>query len=173
MPYAVLLSAFDPFFPKGWLYYWISLYLDDLGQDVIGSIADYATNRPSPMSLMALWHVGGGAASRVPSGATAFGKRDAPYLLSFDTTWTDPADTEWNIAWTRAAWSDMQRFGSGGLYLNFAGFGEEKEALVRSGYGANYDRLARLKARYDPTNLFHMNQNIAPLRESGSAARMD
>jgi FAD/FMN-containing dehydrogenase len=173
MPYAVLQSAFDPFFPKGWLYYWKSLYLDGLDQGVIASIADYATNRPSPMSLMALWHVGGGAASRVPSSATAFGKRDAPYLLSFDTTWTDPADTERNIAWTRAAWSDMQRFGSGGLYLNFAGFGEEKEALVRSGYGANYDRLARLKALYDPTNLFHMNQNIAPLRESRSAARMD
>ena len=65
--------------------------------------------------------------------ATAFGRRDAPYLLSFDTTWTDPADTERNIAWTRTAWADMRRFGSGGLYLNFAGFGEEKEALVRAG----------------------------------------
>lgn len=162
MPYTVLQSAFDAFFPKGWLYYWKSLYLDGLDQDAIASIADYATNRPSPMSLMAIWHVGGGAANRVSPGATAFGKRDAPYLLSFDTTWTDPVDTERNIAWTRAAWSDMQRFGSGGLYLNFAGFGEEKEALVRSGYGANYDRLARLKARYDPTNLFHMNQNITP-----------
>ena len=57
----------------------------------------------------------------------------------------------------------MQRFGGGGLYLNFAGFGEEKEALVRAGYGANYDRLARLKAEYDPGNLFRMNQNIQPM----------
>jgi FAD/FMN-containing dehydrogenase len=56
----------------------------------------------------------------------------------------------------------MQRFSSGGLYLNFAGFGEEKEALVRAGYGANYDRLTALKARYDPGNLFRMNQNIKP-----------
>ena len=56
----------------------------------------------------------------------------------------------------------MQRFNSGGLYLNFAGFGEEKEALVRAGYGANYDRLVALKNRYDPTNLFRMNQNIKP-----------
>ncbi|MCD6032505.1 MAG: linked oxidase domain protein [Thermomicrobiales bacterium] len=56
----------------------------------------------------------------------------------------------------------MRRFGSGGLYLNFAGFGEEQEALVRAGYGTNYDRLAALKTEYDPGNLFHMNQNIRP-----------
>ncbi|MFN8591258.1 MAG: BBE domain-containing protein [Thermomicrobiales bacterium] len=66
------------------------------------------------------------------------------------------------FAWTRAAWAAMRRFGPGGLYLNFAGFGEEKEALVRAGYGANYERLAALKAKYDPTNLFRMNQNITP-----------
>ena len=111
---------------------------------------------------MALWHLGGGAASRVAAEATAFGSRTAPYLLSFDTTWTDPADTERNIAWTRSAWADMRRFGSGGLYLNFAGFGEEKEALVRAGYGANYERLVDLKTKYDPSNLFRMNQNIRP-----------
>ncbi len=163
MPYAVMQSAFDPFFPKGWLYYWKSRYLDGLDEATIEAITQYAATRPSPMSLMALWHVGGGAASRVPADATAFGKRDAPYLLSFDTTWTDPADTDQNIAWTRAAWDDMGRFGSGGLYLNFAGFGEEKEALVRAGYGANYERLAALKGTYDPDNLFHMNQNITPL----------
>jgi FAD/FMN-containing dehydrogenase len=163
MPYAVLQSAFDPFFPKGWLYYWKSRYLDRLDAETIGAITQYATSRPSPMSLMALWHVGGGAPSRVAPDATAFGKRDAPYLISFDTTWTDPADTERNIAWTRAAWADMERYGPGGLYLNFAGFGEEKEALVRAGYGANYDRLAALKATHDPGNLFHMNQNIKPM----------
>ena len=56
----------------------------------------------------------------------------------------------------------MHRYSDGGLYLNFAGFGEEKEALVRAGYGANYERLAALKAKYDPTNLFRMNQNITP-----------
>jgi FAD/FMN-containing dehydrogenase len=163
MPYAVMQTAFDPFFPKGWLYYWKSRYLDRLDADTIQAIVNYAADRPSPMSLMALWHLGGGAASRVPADATAFGTRDAPYLISFDTTWTDPADTDQNIAWTRAAWADMERYGSGGLYLNFGGFGEEKEALVRAGYGANYDRLAALKATYDPDNLFHMNQNIIPL----------
>src|SRR5262249_47353434 len=122
----------------------------------------YARDRPTPMSLFGLWHLSGGAASRVAPEATAFGRRTAPYLLSFDTTWDDPADTEHCIAWTRDAWSAMHRFSDGGLYLDFAGFGEEKEALVRAGYGANYDRLAALKAKYDPGNLFRMNQNIRP-----------
>ncbi len=162
MPYATLQGAFDPFFPKGWLYYWKSLYLDRLDEDAIAGILRYAADRPSPDALIALWHLGGGAASRVVPEATAFGRRDAPYMLSFDTTWTDPADTERTIAWTRAAWADMRRFGAGGVYLNFAGFGEEKEALVRAGYGANYERLADLKTVYDPQNRFRMNQNIRP-----------
>ena len=83
-------------------------------------------------------------------------------MLSFDTTWTSAADSERCIAWTRAAWESMRPFGSGSLYLNFAGFGEEKDALVRAGYGANYERLVALKTHYDPTNLFRMNQNIKP-----------
>jgi FAD/FMN-containing dehydrogenase len=162
MPYAALQGAFDPFFPKGWLYYWKSLYLDRLDDEAIAALIGYGRDRPSPDALMAIWNLKGGAASRVEAEATAFGSRAAPYLLSFDTTWTDPADSANNIAWTRAAWADMQRYGGGGLYLNFAGFGEEKDALVRAGYGANYERLAALKARYDPGNLFRMNQNIRP-----------
>lgn len=162
MPYTVLQSAFDPFFPKGWLYYWKSLSMNRLDDEAMAAIIGYAADRPSPDALMALWRLEGGAASRVDAVATAFGSRSAPYLLSFDTTWTDPEDTDRCIGWTRAAWADMRRFGSGGLYLNFAGFGEEKEALVRAGYGTNYERLAALKATYDPGNLFRMNQNIKP-----------
>jgi FAD/FMN-containing dehydrogenase len=162
MPYAALQGAFDPFFPKGWLYYWKSRYLDRLDAETIAAIIGYAADRPSPETLIALWHLRGGAASRVEATTTAFGSRDASYLLSFDTTWINPADSERSIAWTRSAWADMRRFGSGGLYLNFAGFGEEKEDLVRAGYGANYERLVELKTKYDPGNLFRMNQNIRP-----------
>jgi FAD/FMN-containing dehydrogenase len=162
MPYAVLQGAFDALFPKGRLYYWKSLYLDDFDEETMAATIQYARDRPTPMTLLGLWHLGGGAASRVGAEATAFGRRDALYLLSFDTTWEDPAETERCLAWTRAAWADMRRLGTGGLYLNFAGFGEEKEALVRAAYGANYDRLVELKTRYDPSNLFRMNQNIRP-----------
>jgi FAD/FMN-containing dehydrogenase len=162
MPYAVLQTAFDPLFPKGRLYYWKSLYLNDFEGETLAATIRYARNRPTPMSLIGVWHLGGGAASRADAEATAFGRRTAPYLLSFDTTWEDPSDTDHCVGWTRSAWSAMHRFSDGGLYLNFAGFGEEKEALVRAGYGANYDRLAVLKAKYDPGNLFRMNQNIRP-----------
>jgi FAD/FMN-containing dehydrogenase len=99
---------------------------------------------------------------RTGAEATAFGRRDAPYMLSFDSSWTDPRDTDRNITWTREAWAALQRFSSGGLYLNFPGFGEEKEDLLRAAYGDNYERLRRLKATYDPTNLFRMNLNIPP-----------
>lgn len=162
MPYTTLQGAFDALFPKGRLYYWKSLYLNSFDEETMAATIQYARDRPTPMTLLGLWHLGGGAASRVQADATAFGRRGAPYLLSFDSTWEDPAETEQCLAWTRAAWTDMHRFSDGGLYLNFAGFSEEKEALVRAGYGANYNRLVELKTYYDPTNLFRMNQNIRP-----------
>ncbi|HET7138042.1 MAG TPA: BBE domain-containing protein, partial [Gaiellaceae bacterium] len=79
------------------------------------------------------------------------------------------AGSEEAIAWARELWHALERHSTGGLYLNFAGLGEEKEALVRAGYGANYERLAALKGRYDPANLFRMNLNITPAsQEPGS-----
>lgn len=159
-PYAALQSGFDWAYPKGWRYYWKSHYLDGLSGEVIEKLLHYAADRPTPQSSCGLWQLGG-APSRVPADATAFGRRDAPYLLTFETTWIDAADSERCLEWTRNAWADFRQYGTG-LYLNFAGFGEEKEALVRAGYGSNYDRLVMLKNRYDPTNLFRMNQNIVP-----------
>ena len=100
--------------------------------------------------------------SRVPESETAYGGRDAQFLVTAEVNWTDPAQTEEAIAWGREAWDAIEPYSTGGVYLNFPGFGEEKEALVRAGYGANYERLADLKARYDPENLFRMNMNIAP-----------
>ncbi|MGD9712393.1 MAG: FAD-binding oxidoreductase [Thermomicrobiales bacterium] len=169
MPYTALQSGFDEFFPKGWFYYWKSLYLNDLSAESMDEIINVVKAKPTANALVALWHLKGGAASRVAPDATAFGRRDRPYLLSLDTTWTDRAHSDRCIAWTRETWQSMQRFGPGGLYLNFAGFGEEKEALVRAGYGDNFDRLVDLKTQYDPGNLFRMNQNIRP-REMAAAA---
>ena len=161
MPYVVMQSAFDAFFPPGLHYYWKSLLLNELSDAAIDAIVQVAAERPSPHAIINVWQLGG-AISRVARDATAFSRRDAEYLLSFDTTWVDPADTERCVTWTRQTWSTMQTFGQGGIYLNFAGLGEEKEALVRAGYGSNYDRLVALKTKYDPTNLFRMNQNIRP-----------
>jgi FAD/FMN-containing dehydrogenase len=162
LPFTALQTAFDGLFEKGSLQcYWKSLYLDGLGDDVITALVDRGVDRPSPNTLVAIWQLGG-AMSRVPAEASAFGRRDAPFLLSIDSTWADPADGERNIAWTRSLWSDMHRFSGGGVYLNFPGLGEEREDLVRAAYGDNYARLVALKTEYDPTNLFRLNQNIVP-----------
>jgi len=77
--------------------------------------------------------------------------------------WAPPDEADRNIEWTRKVWTETQPFSSGGLYLNFPGFGEEGEQLVRASVGAaNYERLAALKNKYDPTNLFNMNLNVKP-----------
>jgi len=100
--------------------------------------------------------------SRVGETDTAYGGRDAGFLVTGEVSWTDPAQSDEAIAWGREFWNAMDKHSTGGLYLNFPGLGEEQEDLVRAGYGANYERLARLKAEYDPDNLFRMNLNITP-----------
>lgn len=164
-PYTGVQTAFDPLFAKGERQnYWKSLYLDTLNDEAIERIVARGLDRPSPWTLIALWHLGG-AMNRVDPTATALGERGAPYLLSLDTSWTDPADNGNAIAWTRAAWAEMKPFSRGGAYLNFLGQGDEGEALLRASYGsANYDRLVALKTKHDPTNLFRLNQNILPAK---------
>jgi FAD/FMN-containing dehydrogenase len=162
-PYATVQSILDPLFVKGErLNYWKSLYLDRIDGEGIARIVARAHDRPDPGALIALWHLGG-AMNRVDPAATALGVRDASYLLSLDTSWTDHSDDESATAWTRDAWAEMQDYSSGGAYLNFPGQGEEGETLLRASYGtSNYDRLVVIKTKYDPTNLFRMNQNIPP-----------
>ena len=107
--------------------------------------------------------------SRVAPDATCYGRRDAPYLVTAEATWTDAAQNDPNIHWARNLVTAMRPFSRGGSYLNFPGFGEEKEAMLRDAYGENYDRLAALKARYDPDNLFRMNLNIRPTADATRA----
>jgi FAD/FMN-containing dehydrogenase len=162
LPWTVVQSAFDPFFPKGErLYYFKSRYLRSLDDDTIAAIIPRAINPPAPMVLIAIWHYGG-AMSRVGAEDTAFTGRDAPFLFSVDAVWHSAQDTEKVLTYSRDFLAAMQPFSHGGLYVNFAGLGEEGDALVRSAYGANYARLVALKNRYDPTNLFRLNQNIKP-----------
>lgn len=162
MPYTAVQGAFDPFFPPHALrYYWKSAYLDSMSDEIIDSFAGWAEKRSSPRTVLSLRHLEG-AIRRVAADATAFGERSAPFLLSIDTTWESAGEDGPHIAWTRDVWSDMQRFSRGAMYFNFPGFLEEGESLLRDSYGANYERLVRLKRQYDPTNLFRVNQNIPP-----------
>jgi FAD/FMN-containing dehydrogenase len=160
MAYTAVQSGFDGFYPTGDLYYWKSCYVEELGDELIDALCQVAAERPSSRISVGIWPQLG-AAARVGAEKTAFGRRP-PFLLAFESSWSDPQDTEAAIAWTREAHASMRQFSSSGAYLNFPGFGEEKDDLVRAAYGANYERLARLKAQYDPTNLFRMNLNIRP-----------
>jgi len=160
-PWLGLQSGFDALYPKGGLYYWKGRALAELSEAAIEDIADFAARRPSPLTDIVVWHHGG-AMSGVGETATAYGGRDAAFLITGEASWDDPSVSDDAIAWGREFWDAMGRHSTGGLYLNFAGLGEEKEALVRAGYGANYERLAELKAKYDPANLFRMNLNITP-----------
>jgi FAD/FMN-containing dehydrogenase len=167
MPFTVLQTAFDPFFPKGRFYYWKSTNVHDLSDACIDTILSAAASRPSHMSDIPIWHLGG-ALSRVAPDATAYGRRDAPYLVTAEATWTDAAQNDTNIRWARDLVAAMRPFSRGGLYLNFAGFGEEKEAMLRDAYGSNYDRLVAIKTQNDPGNLFRMNLNIPPAGAASS-----
>jgi FAD/FMN-containing dehydrogenase len=100
--------------------------------------------------------------SRVDESETAYGGRDTAFLVTGEVSWSDPAQSDEAIAYGRDFWEAMGRHSTGGMYLNFPGLGEEKDELVRAGYGANYDRLVELKQKYDPDNLFRMNLNISP-----------
>ena len=166
MPFRIFQAAFDPFFPKGQLAsYWKSVYLNELTDDLIDLIVRRAAQRPSPRTLV---HVPmlGGAMSRVADTATAFGDRSAPFMLSIDGNWADPADTADNVTWVREVISEVQGFSAaGGTYLNFSGQEETAAAeLVQAAYGDNMQRLAEVKNRYDPDNLFRLNNNIIPAR---------
>jgi FAD/FMN-containing dehydrogenase len=162
MPWVVVQQSFDPFFPKGGRYYYFkSRYLKRLDDATIAAILPRAIHPPSPFILIVLWHYGG-AMQRVESSATAFMGRSAPFLMSVDCIWDNPAETDAIIAYARAYLTEMEPYSPGGLYVNFAGFGEEGDKLVRATYGSHYDRLVALKNKYDPTNLFRLNQNIKP-----------
>ena len=113
------------------------------------------------MTFVSIWKFGG-SLQRVPSQATAFGDRSMPYMLSLDAIWSRPGDDEANIGWVRTLWNAMQRHSTGRLYLNFPGHGEGAD-LVRDAFGdQTYARLQKVKHKYDPENLFRMNQNILP-----------
>jgi FAD/FMN-containing dehydrogenase len=161
MPYAAVQSAFDPFFPRATLQsYWKSLYLPELPDEIIDLIAKKGSERPSPLVLVDTY-VNGGAMGRVAPDDTAFGDRSAPYMVAIIGCWDDPADNETNIAWIRETWNEIGEFGTGSLYLNFNGLHDERaDQGVVDAFGPNLERLAEIKATYDPDNFFRRNNNI-------------
>jgi FAD/FMN-containing dehydrogenase len=165
MSYRALQTAPDAGFPLGRQHYWKSSYLKHLSDEAIEVMLRFLTEMPSPISGVGLQQMHG-AASRVDPAATAFPHRDEHYDFLILSQWADPSDSEENIRWTRALFEAMEPFFEEGVYVN--NLGEEGEERVREAYGENYGRLVALKDKYDPTNIFRLNQNIKPTAQSGA-----
>jgi FAD/FMN-containing dehydrogenase len=161
MPYCALNAMLDAGFPKGALNYWKSSFLTQLSDEAIdGMIACFA-ECPTPMGSVLIEHFHG-AATRIGISETAFPHRTEGYNLVVLSEWLDHAVTDRCIAWARDTYTAMSPFMGPGRYVNYLGDDEEGDAAAAA-YGPNYRRLRELKARYDPENFFHMNQNIRPL----------
>ena len=161
VPYIDFQQSLDPFFPAGVRRYWKALYLDGFSDGAIDTTVDWSERRASPETLVIVRHCGG-AIARVGAEETAFGDRSSEWMLSIDSTWQDAADDASNVDYTRAFYDAATPYSNGQTYFNFPGLLEEGDAAVRASYGANHERLARIKAEYDPENRFRLNQNIAP-----------
>ncbi len=163
MSYCEVQQLFDTLMPAGdFRCYWKARYLTDLSDEMIDLAMRNALAAPSDSSISSLWNFGG-ATTSVPAEATAFGDRTMGWMYSLDGVWTEQAEDARNIAWSRESWERAAPFGHHGrAYLNFPGHGEDGDALTRTSFGANYQRLVEIKTMYDPDNRFRFNQNIKP-----------
>jgi FAD/FMN-containing dehydrogenase len=169
MPYNNAQRMADFLWPSGLHGYWKSSYLTSLSDAAIDVVASYFETVPSPRTVIVLEHNGDSAWDRVAEADTAFGHRAWPYNFVVTSAWSDPNDTERNVAWTCEFFTAMRPFAAEGAYVNYLG-GDEGLDGLRAAYGAKLARLMALKTKYDPTNLFRMNQNIAPPSAAGVGA---
>lgn len=159
MPYTMLNSLLDPLFAKGGRYYMRSGYLAGLTPEALAAIVSTHAETALPQFEVHV-HDFGGAVARVPEDATAFGDRSAPYVLNLVGGWHDPSADAASLAWMRDAGARLDEFCTGSVYANF--LGAEGEERTRAAYGSKLPRLRALKRAWDPDNVFHRNQNVAP-----------
>src|SRR5882762_1376498 len=158
--YVELNTLFDAAVPYGGVQrYWKSSFLNELGDDLLDIMIARTAKLLSPMSMVLFFHMHG-AATRVDRDATAFGLRQDQWDYDVISQWTDPAETARHIQWTRDFWTAVEPFATGEVYVNH--LDAEEATRIRAAYGGHYDRLVALKNKYDPTNLFRLNQNIKP-----------
>jgi FAD/FMN-containing dehydrogenase len=160
MPYSVLQSAFDPLVPKGLQWHWKADFFTEITDEAIALHRRYGEAIPTPASAMHL-HPIGGAVTRIAEDATAFAYRGGGWAGVIAGVDPDPANLPRITEWARRYWEELHSTSAGGAYVNFM-MEDEGQERIRASYRGNYDRLAQIKKRYDPTNLFHINQNIPP-----------
>jgi FAD binding domain/Berberine and berberine like len=154
----------DDFYPKGLQNYWKSSFLGEISDGAIDTIVRYCANRPSPMCHGLIEHQLGGAVSRIGNDESAFNHRSSEYSFMSIGQCADPSEAAACVRWAREFWEAMQPYSTGGVYVNYLGREADEGAdRVKAAYGPEkYQRLVALKNKYDPTNLFRMNQNIKP-----------
>jgi len=161
MPYVAVNSMLDAAYPQGSLNYWKSGFLTELSDELIETAVDCFAGTPSPMTALLLEQFSG-AATRVPAAETAFPHREPCHDLFITSVWLDPETTEANVSWTRETHEALEPFFSGRRYSNYLSEGDTGGDAARAAYGLNYERLAQVKAIYDPTNVLHLNVNVEP-----------
>jgi hypothetical protein len=160
MPFTAIQGLFDPFFPKGLQWYWKGDFVKDLTDAAIDTYIAESAKAPSELSLMHLYPIDG-AVHRVGKDETAWRARDATWSMVIAGIDSNPQQAEPLKNWGRAYWEAVHKFNPGGAYVNFM-MDDEGEARVKASYGDNYPRLSAIKKKYDPANLFRVNQNIQP-----------
>ncbi len=158
MPYVEVQRMLDENTEAGWRYYPRSFLLPELTDAPLQILADGFANTPSQRTLVG-GGLMGGVMSKISADATPFQHREG-YLTSILTAWTEPADDEQNVAWTEKVYRELEPYTSGAVYVNH--LGGDSDQRIEAAYGTNYARLRALKAKYDPTNFFHRNNNIIP-----------
>ena len=158
-PYAAWQQAFDPLLTPGARNYWKSHNFSELKDGLFDAVIAYMEKLPSPQCEIFFGAIGGATTRPAPDSA-AYPHRDALFVMNVHGRWSDPADDEPCIRWAREFFKASAPFASGGVYVNFLTADEGDR--VRAAYGSNYDRLAQVKRKYDPANLFSTNQNIKP-----------
>ncbi|NUP09256.1 MAG: FAD-binding oxidoreductase [Polyangiaceae bacterium] len=167
MPFVEWQKALDPLLTPGARNYWKSHNFSELQPEMFDTLVDLAGRVPTPECEVFIGQVGG-ASSRVAPDATAYPHRDARFVMNVHARWQTPADDAACIGWARSFVEATAPYATGGVYVNFMTADETDR--VGSAYGAHYDKLARIKNIYDPENVLHMNQNIAPAKKKKKAA---
>jgi len=168
MPYTALQAMFDPLVPKGIYGYAKSDYFDIISSEMVDDMVAWAQKKPGALAMAHLNHFGG-AMSRIANDATPFAHRDALFAFSPDALWDKPEETEAHVNWAKGYWQALRSYSPRGAYINF--LTDEGQDRVRESYQGNYDRLVQIKRKYDPTNLFRLNQNIKPYSTPRLAAQ--
>jgi FAD/FMN-containing dehydrogenase len=159
-PYVDVQRIFDPSYPSGLLNYWQGSFMRELTDDAIDALVESYAAVPSTLSAVAIEHMGGAVRARGDTDS-AFSHRSASLSVIITSLWSDAADSAINTEWARQLWRQMERSSTGASYVNYLGEGEPEDR-VRAAYGQSYSRLVDIKRKYDPANLFRMNQNIRP-----------